>query len=301
MLASPSTRGPGRPLCGETTQAPLRRLQEKLLQPPWHSNQCRDPGVQPVAAPGKGAGRNRAARGQQRSRPAPKEQSCGLELLPAGLAPWARGAGSCLCGEGRQRARSWAAALGTVPPPIPRLPGHREGTPPIRQAPCAPPPSLGTVHCPPPLHQIPGTVPHPPQGRRCPGSRREVAPGARPAPGKPAATVDPDLCPGTSSGDPWRTAASQGRARRLWLLSAARTGLRSGQGPSVRPGSPSRARACARAPCCPQSWQPAPRSAAAEHASAAASVPGRRGRARAGACACPRPSGAQAPEGEAES
>lgn len=72
-----------------------------------------------------------------------------------------------------------------------------------------------------------------------------------------------------------------------WPHSAARTGLRSGQGPWVRPGSPSRARACARAPRCPQSWQPAPRSAAAERAPAAASVPGRRGRAAAGACGPP--------------
>lgn len=135
-----------RPQAPETTQALLPNRQKKQLRPSCHSNQCPDSGARLVATAGEGAGRNRATGGQQCSRPAPRQQSCGLELLPAAPAPWAGVAGSCFCGEGRERGWSWAAAPGTMPPPIPRLPGHREGLLSARHL--APPLSLGTVRCP---------------------------------------------------------------------------------------------------------------------------------------------------------
>lgn len=147
------------------------------------------------------------------------------------------------------------------------------------------PPSLGTARCPlrctrsPALRLPPHWTPRPfrsPAGRV--GTSRRGLLLVRTVPwGKPGATRDPKPCPRASSRAPRRALASQGGGRRSSRHSAARSGLRSGQGPSVRPGSPSRARACARALRCPQSWQPAPRSAAAERAPAAASVPGRRG------------------------
>lgn len=77
----------------------------------------------------------------------------------------------------------------------------------------------------------------------------------------------------------WPTTLSiLSRARLHWRLSSARLGLRAGRGDCCRPRvpiGPDRARASR---CCPQSWQPAPWSAAAERAPAAASVPRRRGR-----------------------
>lgn len=138
-------------------------------------------------------------RAQQCSRQAPRWQSCGLDRLPAAPVPWAQRAGSCFCGEGRERAQNWAAALGTVLPPIPRLPGHRED--PLQKAPCTL--YLWAQCAAPPLHQIPcsppptprGTAPFAPPGPRCPGSRRGVAL-ARTLPlGNLPATDDPQaLC-----------------------------------------------------------------------------------------------------------
>lgn len=55
-VLSPSVRGPGRTLCGEITQA----AGKKLLGPPWHYNQRRDPGARPVETPPPGGGAERS-------------------------------------------------------------------------------------------------------------------------------------------------------------------------------------------------------------------------------------------------
>ncbi|XP_030770861.1 uncharacterized protein LOC104675947 [Rhinopithecus roxellana] len=115
---------------------------------------------------------------------------------------------------------------------------------------------------------------------------RELHPGGSPLP-----LSAPSAVPGPRREVRGAHCSPRGRARRAWPLSAARSGLRapgcgdcrdrrSATGPRAGPER-------ARASRCPQSWQPAPWSAAAERAPAAASVPGRRGRAGPGARARP--------------
>lgn len=180
-------------------------------------------------------------------------------------------------------------------------PGHRED--PLSKALCATSPTLGPVCC--PLHFGRSHAPHPrPTGHRTPRSTGSEVSGKLPAGspwhapypgGKPAAADDPEIVPAPSlelHGAHWPL---QGRARRPRPPSAAHTGLRSGQGPSVGPESPSPGRACARAPL------PAIMAASASERSRRARSGGRlgaraAGAGRAGARAC-RPPPARGPQG----
>ncbi|XP_036091780.1 basic proline-rich protein-like [Rousettus aegyptiacus] len=149
-------------------------------------------------------------------------------------------------------------------------------------------------------------APHPrPTGHRTPRSTGSEVSGKLPAGspwhapypgGKPAAADDPEIVPAPSlelRGAHWPL---QGRARRPRPPSAAHTGLRSGQGPSVGPESPSPGRACARSPL------PAIMAASASERSRRARSGGRlsaraAGAGRAGARAC-RPPPARGPQAE---
>ncbi|XP_072829796.1 uncharacterized protein [Vicugna pacos] len=230
-----------RPQAPEITQALLPNRQKKQLRPSCHSNQCPDSGARLVATAGEGAGRNRATEGQQCSRPAPRQQSCGLELLPAAPAPWAGVAGSCFCGEGRERGWSWAAAPGTMPPPIPRLPGHRKGllsarhlAPPYLWAQCAAPSTS-----PDPLHHATDAIGH----RASPAAGRTVSdeqPRVPPGHGRGDRVLR-----GTLRGSPVVQDREAGAGRRGAARSDARCGTREvGPGRALRPRGPGAVRPC---------------------------------------------------------
>lgn len=183
-----------------------------------------------------------------------REPSCGLELLLATLASWAGGRRKLFLWRRKRAGLELGSGSGHCALAHFTAPGHRED--PLSKALCATSPTLGPVCC--PLHFGRSHAPHPrPTGHRTPRSTGSEVSGKLPAGspwhapypgGKPAAADDPEIVPAPSlelRGAHWPL---QGRARRPRPPSAAHTGLRSGQGPSVGPESPSPGRACARAP-----------------------------------------------------
>lgn len=162
-------------------------------------------------------------------------------------------AGSCFQREGAEPGGGHRLWVPTKPP----------------QAPCAPPSyAQFSALVPTPTREVPCALPAVPRWAPRPllSWSGGVARARAPSCGKPLPLSSPPRCLSTLS-----------RARRPRRLSSARTGLLAVREDCCRPRVPIRPERARASGCCPQSWQPAPWSAAAERAPAAASVPRRRG------------------------